>query len=170
MEDNYLNAGGVSQTLDIIKSAPKTSYGRAPTKDELYLKGYGRQFGEQMVYSVGCAYGAGIALGGTWGVLEGVRRGGENRKLFMNSVANGAATRGPFIGNQMGIMTIFYVASYNILGWVRGEEDPFRAAAAGAISGALFKSFGGWQLAARYSAAGAVVFSGIDFVLKNRMK
>ena len=167
MEDNYLNAGGVSKQLDIL-SAPKSSV-RTKSKDELYLKGYGRQFGEQMVYSVGCAYGSGLAIGGTWGFLEGLRRGGENRRLFFNSIANGCATRGPFIANQMGIMTIFYVASYNLAGWVTSEDDPFRAAGAGAVSGALFKSFAGWQLAGKYSAAGAVVFSGIDYVVKNRL-
>jgi len=166
--DDYLNAGRVAPQLDIL-SAPQPVRRAAKTKDELYLKGYGRHFGEQMVYSVGCAYGSGLALGGTWGLLEGLRRGGENRRLFFNSVVNGCSTRGPFIANQMGIMTIFYVASYNIFGWLRGEDDPLKAAAAGAVSGALFKSFAGWQLAAKYSAAGAVIFSGIDYALKNRL-
>ena len=166
MEDNYLKAGGVTQQLDILATAPKRA---VKSKDELYLKGYGRQFGEQMVYSVGCAYGSGLGIGGAWGFLEGVRSGGENRRLFFNSIANGCATRGPFIANQMGIMTMFYVFSYNVFGWVRPDDnDPVRAAAAGAFSGALFKSFAGWQLAAKYAAAGAVIFSGIDFVLKNR--
>ena len=164
MEDNYLSSGGVAQTLNILNAPPSSA---KKGKDELYLKGYGRQFGEQMTYSVGCAYGSGLMMGGLWGFLEGVKRGGENRKLWVNSVVNGCATRGPLVANQLGIMTMFYVASSNLIGMFR-EPDLANAAIAGGFSGALFKSCAGLNVAGRYAAAGAIGFSLIDSAIKDR--
>ena len=162
-EDSYLTSGGVSSSLPILSSQPKIQ----KSKDELYLQGYGRQFGDQMTYSVGCAYGTGLFLGGTWGFLEGVRRGGETRKLWVNSVVNGCTTRGPLVANQFGIITLFYVINNNLFSMVR-DHDSVNAAAAGAVSGALFKSCAGWQLAGRYAAASAVAFAAIDYA-KNKL-
>ena len=122
-----------------------------------------------MTYSIGCAYGSGLLIGGFWGLLEGVKKGGENRKLFVNSLVNGAVTKGPFLGNQFAVMTMFYVAGYNLINFARGEEDVLNATGAGVISGLLFKSAAGWKMAGRYGVAGGVVFSGIDWVIKNRL-
>ena len=162
LDDNYLTTGGVSSSISGFQTPSKPS----KSKDELYLQGYGRQFGDQMTYSVGCAYGSGLGLGALWGLLEGVKRGGENRKLFVNSVVNGCATRGPLVANQFGILTLFYVVSNNLIGFLRSEQDSLNAGLAGGLSGGLFKSCAGWKMAGRYAAASALGFAGIDFAIK----
>jgi import inner membrane translocase subunit TIM23 len=171
MSDNYLNSGGVSGSLEVL-SRPSTRPAAAVTKEGLYLNSYGREFGNQMTYSVGCSYAAGLGLGGVWGLLEGARRGGETSKLLVNSLVNGSATRGPFLANQFAIMTMFYVANNNIISWLHpGEsaaDSAVNAASAGALSGALFKSASGnLPLAGRYAVVGAGVFAAIDYVLKH---
>ena len=47
----------------------------------------------------------GLAVGGTWGLYEGVRRpDGKTMKLRMNGVLNGVTRRGPFTGNSLGVL------------------------------------------------------------------
>jgi mitochondrial import inner membrane translocase subunit TIM23 len=173
MDDKYLQSGAISSNLEILNKPPPTKVKQTTSTDkdkksQLYLQNYGRQFGEQMTYSIGCAYGSGLLLGGFWGVLEGIKKGGENRKLFVNSIVNGSVTRGPFLGNQFAVMTMFYVASYNLINFVRGEENILHATGAGAFSGLLFKCAAGWKMAGRYSVAGGLAFTGIDWMIKNR--
>lgn len=59
---------------------------------------------------------------------------------------------------------MFYVLGNQFIGWARGEDDFFNAPTAGAVSGFLYKctSGPGWLPAAKYSAASAVVFTGVD--------
>ena len=174
--DNYLSSGGVRTDLDVLSKQTQFALRKqqSAAKEALYLNSYGREFGSQMTYSVGCSYAAGLGLGGVWGLMEGVRRGGETSKLLVNSLVNGAATRGPFLANQFAIMTMFYVTNYNLISWMRSSDSSnsvnsaINAASAGGISGLLFKSASGnMPLAGRYALAGASVFAGIDYLLKH---
>ena len=174
--DSYLSSGGVQTNLEVLAKQPQLALKKqqSAAKEALYLNSYGREFGSQMTYSVGCSYAAGLGLGGVWGLMEGARRGGETSKLLVNSLVNGAATRGPFLANQFAIMTMFYVTNYNIISWMRPADSAnpldsaVNAASAGGLSGLLFKSASGnVPLAGRYALAGASVFAGIDYILKH---
>lgn len=76
--DDYLNSGGVQSvgilnqakrqvpkaSLDLTSSSPSWSSSQSAVNhksvpENLYLQGYGRQFGEKMTYSVGLSYGSG---------------------------------------------------------------------------------------------------------------
>ena len=48
---------------------------------------------------------AGVAVGGVWGLYEGVRRpDGKTLRLRLNGVLNGVTRRGPFTGNSLGVL------------------------------------------------------------------
>lgn len=54
---DYLKTGSVNYDLEILKKKPEKKL--SLDKQNLYLQGYGRQWGEKLVYSVGLAYGTG---------------------------------------------------------------------------------------------------------------
>ena len=64
-----------------------------------------RPFMPSIMYATGTSYVSGLAVGGTWGMLEGLRRpDGESTKLRINSLLNGCTRRGPFVGNSLGVI------------------------------------------------------------------
>jgi import inner membrane translocase subunit TIM23 len=165
MDSDYLQNGGVSNDFASPNKRPPI---RASTsKEDLYLKGYGRQFGEKMTYSLGLSYGIGILVGGGYGLVYGLSKGGATTKLRVNSVLNACSTKGPSLANQAAILTMFYVGFNNLLGWIRGEEDIYNASAAGAISGAIYKSSSGMKSMARHSVGSSIFFTGLDYAFRN---
>mmetsp|Transcript_75085 Transcript_75085/g.140060 ORF Transcript_75085/g.140060 Transcript_75085/m.140060 type:complete len:171 (-) Transcript_75085:61-573(-) len=166
MSTDYLTTGGIKQP-EILSQVPRPAQRDDSKKDELFLEGYGRQFGEKMTYSIGLTYGMGLGCGSFYGMLLGIQKGGATPKLFVNSVFNSAGRYGPSLGNQSAIITMYYVCLTNIVSWIRGSDDMGNAVTAGALSGALYKSAGrSWPSIARYSAASSVFFTGIDFVMR----
>ena len=106
---------------------------------------------------------SGLALGGVWGVREGARRplAVSNTRLRINSVLNSVTRRGTFIGNSAGVMgkfvsmqiyfrpvgtELFIALLYNgvnsSIDAMRGKHDTMGSMAAGAVTGAIFKSTG----------------------------
>jgi import inner membrane translocase subunit TIM23 len=78
-----------------------------------------------------------------WGFREGLARPlGNNAsfKLRLNSVLNGCTRRGSFLGNSLGVLAIFYNIANSSMDAFRGKHDALNSMAAGAISGALYKS------------------------------
>jgi import inner membrane translocase subunit TIM23 len=165
MDSDYLQSGGIS--TDFTSPNRRLAVRPAPKKEDLYLKGYGRQFGEKMTYSLGLSYGLGILAGGTYGVFHGLSKGGATTKLRVNAVLNSCSTKGPALANQAAILTMFYVGFNNFFGWIRGEEDIYNSTAAGAISGALFKSSSGVKAILRHSVISSVAFTGLDYAFRN---
>mmetsp|Transcript_54975 Transcript_54975/g.128002 ORF Transcript_54975/g.128002 Transcript_54975/m.128002 type:complete len:169 (+) Transcript_54975:66-572(+) len=158
---DYLASGGI-RSPEILVASPRRS--EAPSsRDELFLEGYGRQFGEKMTYSVGLTYGLGLFCGGAYGALLGLRQGGATSKLFVNSVLNSCSRYGPALGNQSAIITMYYVSFTNLISWLRGADDAANAASAGVLAGALYKvSARSWQPVAKYSAIAGGLFTLID--------
>ncbi|CAE8607288.1 unnamed protein product, partial [Polarella glacialis] len=68
---DYLSSGGI-RAPEILVNTPRRGANEPKEKDDLFLEGYGRQFGEKMTYSVGLTYGAGLLGGGFYGGLLGV--------------------------------------------------------------------------------------------------
>jgi len=100
-----------------------------------------RGFTDDLCYGTGVTYLSALALGGAWGLQEGLRRSmGQPPKLRLNSVLNAVTRRGPFLGNSAGVVAITYNCFNSYIGRLRGKHDAANSIAAGALSGMLFKS------------------------------
>eukprot|EP00435_Cladocopium_sp_Y103_P064783 s2413_g26.t1 len=162
---DYLSTGGVRAPEILVDTGRRTSSTPVP-KDELFLEGYGRQFGEKMTYSIGLTYGAGLLTGGFYGGLLGIRQGGATPKLFLNSVLNSCSRYGPALANQSAIITMYYVMFNGLISTLR-SDDTFNSALAGASAGALYKAASrSVESIGRYSVAGCAFFTGIDYLMR----
>ncbi|KUI56218.1 Mitochondrial import inner membrane translocase subunit tim23 [Cytospora mali] len=100
-----------------------------------------RGFTDDLCYGTGITYLSALAIGGAWGLQEGLRRSaGQAPKLRLNSTLNAITRRGPFLGNSAGVVAIVYNCINSYIGYVRGKHDSANSIAAGALSGMLFKS------------------------------
>lgn len=100
-----------------------------------------RGFGDDLCYGTGITYLTALAIGGAWGLQEGLQRSaGQPPKLRLNSVLNSVTRRGPFLGNSAGVVAISYNCANSAIGYLRGKHDAANSITAGALSGMLFKS------------------------------
>jgi import inner membrane translocase subunit TIM23 len=100
-----------------------------------------RGFTDDLCYGTGVTYLSGLAIGGAWGLQEGLRRSfGQSPKLRLNSVLNAVTRRGPFLGNSAGTVAITYNCINSLIGYFRGKHDAANSVVAGALSGMVFKS------------------------------
>ncbi|ROW13094.1 hypothetical protein VPNG_05924 [Cytospora leucostoma] len=100
-----------------------------------------RGFTDDLCYGTGITYLSALAVGGAWGMQEGLRRSaGQAPKLRLNSTLNAITRRGPFLGNSAGVVAIAYNLANSYIGYLRGKHDAANSIAAGAFSGMLFKS------------------------------
>eukprot|EP00921_Rhytidocystis_pertsovi_P023640 GHVQ01037887.1.p1 GENE.GHVQ01037887.1~~GHVQ01037887.1.p1 ORF type:complete len:175 (+),score=26.02 GHVQ01037887.1:168-692(+) len=165
--DDYLKSGKIQTNLEILSKPPPTGGGGSGIssprrKDDLFLQGYGRQWGEKLTYSVGLAYGTGTLFGGTYGLAKGLRKGGATPKLFMNSLLNSCTTYGPSLANKAAVITIFYTGFNNLIQLATGQDEILNSTAAGALAGAMFKTGTTWRAAGKYSLASAGLFTCVD--------
>ncbi|PPQ63383.1 hypothetical protein CVT24_005648 [Panaeolus cyanescens] len=128
-----------------------------------------RGWSDDLCYGTGTMYLSGLTLGGLWGVREGARRplAVSNTRLRINSILNSVTRRGTFIGNSAGVMALMYNGVNSSIDAVRGKHDTMGSMAAGAVTGALFKSTAGIKPA----IAAATIVSGMagvwSYVKKN---
>ena len=116
-----------------------------------------RGFTDDLCYGTGATYLAGLALGGAWGMQEGLRKSANQPpKLRLNSVLNSITRRGPFLGNSAGVVAICYNSINSYIGYLRGQNDAANTIVAGALSGMLFKCTRGLRPMA---ISGAIVAS-----------
>ncbi|KAK4074356.1 hypothetical protein Trihar35433_3830 [Trichoderma harzianum] len=100
-----------------------------------------RGFTDDLCYGTGITYLTALSIGGAWGFQEGLRKSsGQPPKLRLNAVLNAMTRRGPFLGNNAGVVAITYNCINSLIGYLRGEHDAFNTIAAGALSGMVFKS------------------------------
>jgi import inner membrane translocase subunit TIM23 len=101
-----------------------------------------RGWSDDLCYGTGTTYLSALALGGTWGLVEGLNKipASAPPKLRLNSVLNSITRRGPFLGNSAGVVAMVYNGLNSFLGYTRGKHDAANSIAAGALSGMLFKS------------------------------
>lgn len=101
-----------------------------------------RGWSDDLCYGTGVTYLSALTFGGTWGMLEGLRRSPSNAppRLRLNAVLNSVTRRGPFLGNSAGVIAMVYNGVNSTIGYYRGRHDSVNSITAGAISGMLFKS------------------------------
>ncbi|KAJ3476914.1 hypothetical protein NLG97_g8983 [Lecanicillium saksenae] len=100
-----------------------------------------RGFTDDLCYGTGTTYVSGLAIGGAWGLQEGLRKSaGQPPKLRLNATLNAITRRGPFLGNSAGVVAIVYNMFNSLIGYYRGKHDAANSITAGVLSGMLFKS------------------------------
>eukprot|EP00731_Ephydatia_muelleri_P003853 Em0002g29a len=103
-----------------------------------------KSWNEKMFDRTGTSYLAGMALGGVWGLAEGLKHSeARTYRLRMNSILNGCTRRGPFLGNNLAVLALMYSSTESLVGHLRGQEDTLNSVAAAAVAGVLYKSTGG---------------------------
>ncbi|KAF8329703.1 Tim17-domain-containing protein [Cantharellus anzutake] len=102
-----------------------------------------RGWTDDLCYGTGTTYLS--ALGGLWGLREGGTRqlAVSNSRLRLNSILNSITRRGSFMGNSAGVLALIYNAINSSIDHYRGKHDTYGGMAAGALTGALFKSTAG---------------------------
>lgn len=87
-------------------------------------------------------YLSALAIGGAWGLAEGLNKsaGITSPKLRLNAVLNAVTRRGPFLGNNAGVIALVYNGINSTIGYYRGRHEATNSIAAGALSGIMFKS------------------------------
>ncbi|KAK3058816.1 Mitochondrial import inner membrane translocase subunit tim23 [Extremus antarcticus] len=100
-----------------------------------------RGWSDDLCYGTGVTYLSALAVGGTWGLVEGLNRLPPTAppKLRLNSALNAITRRGPFLGNSAGVVAMMYNGINSTIGYYRGKHDSFNSVAAGGISGMIFK-------------------------------
>lgn len=101
-----------------------------------------RGWSDDLCYGTGVTYLSALTLGGTWGMIEGLRKSPSTAppKLRLNSVLNSMTRRGPFLGNSAGVIAMVYNGVNSTIGYYRGRHDSVNSIVAGGLSGMLFKS------------------------------
>ncbi|OJD28298.1 hypothetical protein ACJ73_00293 [Blastomyces percursus] len=101
-----------------------------------------RGWSDDLSYGTGTTYLTALSIGGTWGLIEGLRKTPVTAppKLRLNGVLNSITRRGPFLGNSAGVLAMVYNGINSTLGHFRGKHDAANSVLAGALSGMLFKS------------------------------
>ncbi|CCD27357.1 protein transporter TIM23 NDAI_0K01660 [Naumovozyma dairenensis CBS 421] len=101
-----------------------------------------RGWTDDLCYGTGAVYLLGLGIGGFSGFIQGLKNIPPNSpgKLQLNTILNSITKRGPFIGNNAGILALSYNLINSSIDSFRGKHDTPGAIAAGAITGAIFKS------------------------------
>lgn len=104
-----------------------------------------RNWRDNLCYGTGTMYLLGLAIGGAYGFQEGLGSLPANAtaKLKLNTVLNQITKRGPFLGNSAGVLALIYNIFDSTIDHFRGKHDDINSLAAGALTGALFRSAGG---------------------------
>ncbi|CCH41947.1 Mitochondrial import inner membrane translocase subunit TIM23 [Wickerhamomyces ciferrii] len=129
-----------------------------------------RGWTDDLCYGTGAVYLLGLGLGGSYGFFEGLRNIPANSpgRLRLNTVLNHVTKRGPFLGNTAGVLALTYNLIDSTIDGLRGKHDAINSIAAGAISGALFKSTKGLKpagIASGLMAGAAATWCGIKALL-----
>ncbi|KAI9979594.1 hypothetical protein PInf_028729 [Phytophthora infestans] len=131
----------------------------------------GRPFMEQMSGSCGTAYFSGIIGGGAYGALKGFSRSPSTKfKIRMNSLMNGAATRGSKAGNALGCLAMVYKAFEYVADSAEIENivkfDQVTPILASAATGVFYKSTAGPKAMVLAGALGAGLMTVVQFGIK----
>ncbi len=131
-------AGLNQQTLDYLSLEESALSDLPGSQSALPSRGWS----DDLCYGAGVTYLSALTLGGTWGMIEGLRRSPTSAppKIRLNSVLNSVTRRGPFLGNSAGIIAMVYNGINSTIGYYRGRHDSANSIVAGALSGMLFKS------------------------------
>lgn len=126
---------------------------------------------EKSFTAIGTAVCLGAALGGAYGLYDGVRqtamsdlRGKLRRTQIMNYTIKSGAT----VSNALGSIAVVYSGLYCILSLAREEDDEAKSIVSGTLTGLLFKSTAGVRKCAMGGAFGLGLASLWSFGLRKQ--
>ncbi|KAI5953743.1 TIM23 [Candida theae] len=130
-----------------------------------------RSWTDDLCYGTGAVYLMGLGIGGLSGFQHGLKTLPANSpgKVQLNHILNNITKRGPFFGNNAGVLALTYNLIDSTLDGVRGKHDDVNSVVAGALAGALFRSSRGLKPMAYSSvlmAGAAGLWCGIKHSLK----
>ncbi|MED6160214.1 hypothetical protein PIB30_049254 [Stylosanthes scabra] len=117
-----------------------------------------RSWSENLTYYTGVAYLSGAVAGAATGTVEGLRAAelGDSFKIRVNRILNSGGQRGRRLGNSLGTLGLIFSVTESAIQSLTDRDDMVNSAAAGLVTGALYKAAAGPR-----SAAIAGVFGGI---------
>lgn len=123
----------------------------------------GPSWGARLCYGSGITYLSGLAVGGTWGLVDGLRNpSGRTARLRINCILNSCTARGPFVANNTAILALLYNLIHGAVIRAReGRYDEWSSAGSAALAGLLYKSTKGPKamgLASGMFGAGMLAF------------
>ncbi|KAF0852948.1 mitochondrial TIM23 translocase of inner membrane Tim23 subunit (core translocase) [Andalucia godoyi] len=117
---------------------------------------------DKITYRVGISYLAGLAVGGGFGLLEGVFLGQkDNARLWLNSILNASSRRGPRAANALGVVSFLFCMFEWAGSYVRDREDGWNTVIGAAAAGAFYKSSAGIRSATGAALVGAGLGSSV---------
>eukprot|EP01068_Selenidium_serpulae_P020385 Selendium_serpulae@DN839_c0_g1_i1.p1 len=161
-DDDYLQHGGVAQSLGVLSQPGKTP---APLRnEELFLSDdYEMKLG-QLTWTTGVGYFTGLGMGSVYGLALGLRKGGATPKLAVNSVLNSLTVHSPAAATTCAGISLLYSMLHQFNGWAVNLEGRAAPPVNGLLAGALYKSFAGPRVAARYAVVSSAVFTLADML------
>ena len=115
-----------------------------------------RPFTLRLTYITGAGYLTGLTIGGSWGVFEGFNSillmQESSRKVKFTALLNSITRRGPFLGNNLGILSMYFAFSEQVFRKFRNKEDKLNKMLAAVSAGCLWRSTKSFR---------AIIFAGI---------
>lgn len=104
----------------------------------------GPSWGARICYGAGITYLTGLSVGGTWGLVDGLRNpaGRSSNRLRLNCIMNSCTARGPFVANNLAMVALLYNLLHGaVIRARKGQQaDELSATASAATAGLLYKS------------------------------
>lgn len=161
------SAGTSPFNLDALFGALKAAAPNIPTPDKqlefLFEDEYvatGPSWGARICYGSGITYLGGLAVGGSWGLLDGLRNpAGRTTRLRINCVLNSCTARGPFVANNLAMLALLYNLIHGAAIRARGGRyDEWSSVGSATLAGLIYKSTKGPKAMAM---AGGIFGSGM---------
>ncbi len=108
----------------------------------------GPSWGARICYGAGTTYLTGLAIGGSWGLFDGLKNpiGRGSRRLRINCILNACTSRGPFVANNLGMLALLYNLVHGGIMQMRdGKFDEASSIGSAAIAGLVYKSTAGFK-------------------------
>jgi hypothetical protein len=100
----------------------------------------------------------GMAIGGTLGFFEGLRKGrllpNPTPKLRQNAIVNAMGKRGPVLAANLAVMALMFTGSERIAQFSRDKDDVLNSVIAASATGFMFNCASGPRKCLVYTALG----------------
>jgi len=159
--------GGMGNLSPYLNIDPTYLQSEAP--EFIFNQEQKRGLMEKSFTAIGSSVLIGGAVGGAYGLYDGVRRtaisemkGRLRRTQILNHTLKGGGT----VSNALGSLAVIYSSFYVLISQFREEDDELKSCLSGAATGALYKSSAGIRKCALGGAFGLGVAALWSFMLK----
>jgi import inner membrane translocase subunit TIM23 len=152
--DNSLD--NISSLFGALKTPPPRQ--RDDDLEYLFQDEYshvGPSWGARICYGAGMTYLTGLVIGGSWGLLDGLRNpAGRTTRLRLNCILNSCTARGPFVANNLAMVALLYNLIHGGIIKLRdGQSDLYTSAGSATLAGMIYKGTRGVKMVGLTGAA-----------------